>query len=278
MLHHRQSKQVQGQTDHEPVSKRRRVDASALDGSRDSAPPVEAEGEDPFDLDIPASPSAEPQPEPFVKADPEEEEANAASLLAQPPLPQSPAPPQDEPNAAQAEDEEKPDVKPKLHVTYNGFSIFGRTLVVVYVRFLFSKGPLLLQLKACLGKRLEPYPPLTEDQVRASMASTAAPTPFSQRQLSATPLPASARPNTRRPSASASASSRPPVPLFRPSPTATPEPEEAAARDDGELERFRLRSQSLALDLDDDDDGLPPQIHSKAKRGISRVVEEEEDE
>lgn len=125
--------------------------------------------------------------------------------------------------------------------------------------------------------RLEPYPPLTEDQVRASMASTAAPTPFSQRQLSATPLPASARPGSRQPSAA----SKPPVPLFRPSPTATPEPHEAdGPRDDGELERFRLRSQSLALDLDDDEEEgtegrLPPQIHSKGKRSISRVVEEE---
>lgn len=69
-----------------------------------------------------------------MKADPEEEEANAASLLAQPPLPQSP--PRDGHNEGEdQEEEEKPDVKPKLHVTYNGFSIFGRTLVVVYVQF-----------------------------------------------------------------------------------------------------------------------------------------------
>lgn len=91
--------------------------------------------DDPFDLDIPQSPPLmtsdrrpEQQSDPLVK--PElDEEADAAALLAVPPASKPQPDLQDN-----EEDEKKQDAKPTLKVSYNGFSIFGRSLVVVYVR------------------------------------------------------------------------------------------------------------------------------------------------
>jgi hypothetical protein len=168
--------------------------------------------------------------------------------------------------------DEKPDVKPHVDVSYTGFSIFGKTLVCMYVPPSALLIPSLGNVKF-RRNRVEPWPPLAAD-------STPAPT-GEIRQLSSEPSSSSSRAGSTRPrSVSATAT---PVPLPSPSRRQrTPlfrsmTPDEMATDDDGgaALLSLRERSMSIALDLDDDSaDG----VGGKAQTRASSVAAQEASE
>ncbi|GAA5858284.1 hypothetical protein JCM8547_004634 [Rhodosporidiobolus lusitaniae] len=134
------------------------------------------------------------------------------------------------------EDEIDEDVKPQLKVNYQGYRIFGRTLVVI----------------------VEPYPPLApedlarprllQQEIRQLSASVA---PDSYRRsvstyrgstLSATPAPLASRNN----------------PLFRErSETQTPAPDLEGTREeeDGQMQQLRERTEDFANEWDEEHEG-----------------------
>jgi len=123
------------------------------------------------------------------------------------------------PDNEDEDEDQKPEGKPKLRVSYTGFSIFGKTLVVI----------------------VEPYPAL--DNSRASVAP-------SDRELSVDPRGREAsvagsefdgRGRSRSMSTMAPLRSAA-DPLFRPD---TPFEEQDDGDTEADLERFRLRSQSV---------------------------------
>ncbi|KAI5480628.1 Rho guanyl-nucleotide exchange factor [Pseudohyphozyma bogoriensis] len=140
------------------------------------------------------------------------------------------------------DDEEKPDLKPKLKVNYQGYSIYDRALVVI----------------------VEPYPPLSEAQKKENRRVVA---PTEIRQLST-----SVAPEAYRTSTSAPPRRRNQMPLFRNETTPLDE-------DDLRSARAAFRSESVA---DEDssvfgDDELPTvdEIRRRARRVGVRMAASE---